>query len=132
MNVFTYPTGSWTRPPTRVNSTIAVVERLDWGYRMGRSLPPNARSRWAAPARDWPAGSFLARLSPEDRKALLELGATRRYPPRTVLLREGDDTSHIAIIRSGLVKVTAATEGGREVLLAMRTAGDAIGELAAL
>jgi CRP/FNR family transcriptional regulator, cyclic AMP receptor protein len=96
------------------------------------SEPQNRRSGSGAPPGGWRPGSLLDRLSPEDREALLQLGVTRRYPPRTVLLQEGDRSSHIAVVRSGRVKVTATTEEGREVLLAMRTAGDVIGELAAM
>ncbi len=80
----------------------------------------------------WTPDSLLDGLSPADRQALLRLGARRQYGPGARLLSEGDQTTFAVIILDGYVKISAVTEGGTESLLAIRTAGDVVGELAAL
>lgn len=47
-------------------------------------------------------------------------------------MREGEETTHVVLIRSGYVKITAATDDGGSALLAIRPAGDLVGEMAAL
>jgi CRP-like cAMP-binding protein len=86
---------------------------------------PTERIRWAP-------GSLLHSLSPADRQALLRLGTIRQYGPGDWLLGEGDRTTFAVVILDGYVKVSAVTESGAESLLAIRTAGDVIGELSAL
>jgi CRP/FNR family cyclic AMP-dependent transcriptional regulator len=80
----------------------------------------------------WTPGSLLDSLSPADRQTLLRLGRRRQYGPGSRLLAEGDLTTFAIIILDGYVKISAVTESGTESLLAIRTAGDVIGELAAL
>jgi CRP/FNR family transcriptional regulator, cyclic AMP receptor protein len=80
----------------------------------------------------WSPGSLLASLDPSDRRILLDLGIRRQYNTGDVLLAEGDKTTFVTVIVDGYVKITARTEDGLESLLAIRTAGDVIGELAAL
>jgi len=79
----------------------------------------------------WRPTSLLGRLPPTIRHAALNLGVRRRYRTGQTLMREGDQTTHAVLIRSGHVKVTAATEEG-SALLAIRPAGDLVGEMAAL
>jgi CRP-like cAMP-binding protein len=86
---------------------------------------PAERIRWAP-------DSLLHGLPPADRQALLRLGTIKQYGPGTRLLGEGDRTTFAVVILDGYVKISAVTEGGTESLLAIRTAGDVIGELAAL
>jgi len=59
-------------------------------------------------------------------------GNRRRYPRGTTLMNEGDRSERMVVIVAGLVKVSYYTDDGREVLLAVRGAGDLLGELAAL
>lgn len=80
----------------------------------------------------WAAGSLVASLTSADRTTLLALGVHRQYNAGDVLLAEGDSTTFVVIIIDGYVKITARTEDGVESLLAIRTAGDVVGELAAL
>lgn len=63
---------------------------------------------------------------------MLMLGTTRDYEPGTLLLREGELGSHVLVLVRGLVKVTATSPEGRVSLLAIRTAGDLVGELASM
>ena len=79
----------------------------------------------------WAPGSFLARIAPGERDRLLALGTTRRLPPGRQLLVEGRRDTHVELLRRGHVKVTTAI-GGVSRLLAIRLAGDIIGEYAAI
>lgn len=63
---------------------------------------------------------------------MLALGTTRDYAPSTVLLREGERGAHVLVLVKGLVKVTATSPEGHLSLLAIRTAGDLVGELASM
>jgi CRP/FNR family cyclic AMP-dependent transcriptional regulator len=80
----------------------------------------------------WAAGSLLASLTPSERRTILAMGVPRQYNTGDVLLAEGDSTTFAVILIDGYVKITARTEDGVESLLAIRTAGDVVGELAAL
>ncbi|MET8244660.1 Crp/Fnr family transcriptional regulator [Streptomyces sp. NPDC005202] len=75
---------------------------------------------------------FLARLESEDRSALLALGRTLDFTPRTVLLRQHEPSSHVLFLVHGWTKVTASAANGYEALLALRGPGDIVGESAAL
>jgi CRP/FNR family transcriptional regulator, cyclic AMP receptor protein len=83
-------------------------------------------------AGEWPARSLLGRLSPPARRALLDLGTEVRFDTDAVLLRQGTYDRHVLLLSSGLTKVTAVVENGETSLLAVRTGGDTVGEMAAL
>lgn len=53
------------------------------------------------------------------------------YPPHRTLLQQGDGSRHVLVITSGVVKVVASAESGYDMLLAVRVAGDLVGEMAA-
>lgn len=110
----------------RLNTMIDQALARDAPAAQGRVHDePAERTRWTP-------DSLLDNLSPADRQALLRLGARRQYGPGASLLAEGDLTTFAVIILDGYVKISAVTEGGTESLLAIRAAGDVIGELAAL
>jgi CRP-like cAMP-binding protein len=72
-------------------------------------------------------------LAAPARDRLLCLGSSVQYPgPSRTVIREGDDSRFVVIILDGVVKVTGHVLSGREVLLAIRMAGDLVGEFAAL
>jgi CRP-like cAMP-binding protein len=75
---------------------------------------------------------FLARLESEDRSALLAIGTTLSFAPRTVILHQSEPSSHVLVLVDGWTKVTASAANGYEALLALRGPGDIIGESAAL
>lgn len=81
---------------------------------------------------EWPARSLLGMLSPAARQELLGLGTEVRFDAGDVLLREGMDDRHVLLLLSGFVKVTASVENGETSLLAVRAAGDTVGEMAAM
>jgi CRP/FNR family transcriptional regulator, cyclic AMP receptor protein len=80
----------------------------------------------------WAPGSLLASLTPGQRQVVLGLGHARQYHTGDTLLNQGDPSDYIMIIVDGYVKISAVTGDGAESLLAIRTAGDVIGELAAI
>ena len=79
----------------------------------------------------WPNGSFLATLPALSRQALLELGSATAYEARRRIIAEDDETTFVVLITAGCVKVTGRLDDGRDALLAIRTRGDLVGELAA-
>lgn len=79
----------------------------------------------------WPPSTFLGRLRHATRDELLGQGTPITYPPHRALLQQGDESRHVLLITSGVVKVVASAESGYDMLLAVRIAGDLVGEMAA-
>ncbi|WP_342787997.1 Crp/Fnr family transcriptional regulator [Streptomyces alboniger] len=75
---------------------------------------------------------FMARLKAKDRTALISLGQDRSFAAREVLLSQGELSTHVLLIVDGWVKVSATAANGYETLLALRGAGDIVGEGEAL
>jgi CRP/FNR family transcriptional regulator, cyclic AMP receptor protein len=74
-------------------------------------------------------------LPAEMRRRMAELlpdGRLVRYRPREKVFGEGEASDHIAIILSGVVKITASTSSGREALLGLRGSGEIVGEIAVI
>lgn len=88
-----------------------------------------------SPAGSWPTGTFIARLSISSRADLLSLSAPTRVPEKTVLVRQGEPSASVYLLRPigrraiACAKVTALLESGHEGLLGIRVSGDLIGEL---
>ena len=68
----------------------------------------------------WPDGSLLSTLPGEAANSLLRMGTGLRFARGHVLIREGDKTTHVIVLRHGFVKVTADLENGREALMSIR------------
>jgi CRP-like cAMP-binding protein len=75
---------------------------------------------------------LLASLDQEATAALRAIGTVRRFRVGQVLFHEGDPSNHVVLITAGEVKVSSAHEAGGETVLAIRRAGDLIGELSAI
>ncbi|GAA2101571.1 Crp/Fnr family transcriptional regulator [Kitasatospora saccharophila] len=97
----------------------------------GDAAPPSGPGA-RRPASRWPTGSYLGLLSASSHQALMLAGRVAVHSAGEVLLREGERASHLFLIEEGLVKVTSMTEEGHVSLLAIRAAGDVVGELAAV
>lgn len=54
------------------------------------------------------------------------------YAPDTTLMRQGEHSTHVLILLDGHVKITTNSYNGKAVLLALRSRGDLVGELAGL
>ncbi|HET9142091.1 Crp/Fnr family transcriptional regulator [Actinophytocola sp.] len=93
-----------------------------------------ADPRWLTVADDETpvAGSLLAYLEAADREFVFGLGMPRTFGTGDILVRQGDPTDHVFVIRFGWVRVFSSTANGHEILVALRGPGDAVGELAAL
>lgn len=78
------------------------------------------------------AGSFAAALDPADLDALRGIARKRIFPTGSTMLLEGDLSASVLLVESGRVKISSFTEDGREIVLALRDAGDLLGELSVL
>ncbi len=65
-------------------------------------------------------------------RRLASRGVRRRYRSGEVLFVEGDISDRVFLVGDGAVKVTCRSPDGQDVLLAIRTAGDILGELSSL
>jgi CRP-like cAMP-binding protein len=63
---------------------------------------------------------------------LRQLAPLRVRPARSVLLRQGDPGTHVILLASGSTLVTLTGSHGERTLLAVRGAGELLGELAVL
>lgn len=75
---------------------------------------------------------FLDALTPDERRALLQLGRRRRFRRGAVLFREGERSDGVFLVLEGRVKVSYFTDAGREIVLSVRGPGDLLGELSTL
>jgi CRP/FNR family transcriptional regulator, cyclic AMP receptor protein len=80
----------------------------------------------------FPSGSFAGSLTPAERDRLDQDGRRRRFPRGSTLFNEGERSDRVVILLAGRVKVSYFTENGKEVVLAVRSSGDILGELSAL
>jgi CRP-like cAMP-binding protein len=71
-------------------------------------------------------------LSAETWDSLIARGSPRVFARGEVLVGEGADASHVYVLIDGRVKVTRDEADGTEVLLAIRGAGEIIGEMSVL
>jgi CRP-like cAMP-binding protein len=67
-----------------------------------------------------------------ERAALCTAGRARRYRPGEVLFAEGEKSDHVVVIVTGKVKISSVSVAGYEAVLAVRSAGDIVGEFSAL
>jgi len=63
---------------------------------------------------------------------LRALAPQRIRPARSVLLRQGDPATHVVLLESGSALIILAGDSGERTLLAVRGAGELLGELAVL
>jgi CRP-like cAMP-binding protein len=75
---------------------------------------------------------FWGLLTPSEHEVLAATGVERDYPPGSVICHEGEVTRHVLVVRRGLLRVTATTANGSEKVLAVRGAGDIVGERSAV
>jgi CRP/FNR family transcriptional regulator, cyclic AMP receptor protein len=77
-------------------------------------------------------GSFGGALTTTEWDRLVQDGRRRRFPRGSTLFNEGERSDRVVILLAGRVKVSYFTENGKEVVLAVRSSGDILGELSAL
>jgi len=64
-----------------------------------------------------------------DLRALAERTVTRSYPKQAILVSEGDESDSLYLILAGRVKVYLSDESGKELILAIKGAGQYFGEM---
>ncbi|MDT0331726.1 Crp/Fnr family transcriptional regulator [Nocardiopsis lambiniae] len=75
---------------------------------------------------------MLAKLDEHARTDLLHRGRRVDHPADTVLIRLGERTTHVLVVLDGHVKVITYSDSGKTVLLALRSRGDLVGEIAGM
>ncbi|GAA1506556.1 Crp/Fnr family transcriptional regulator [Sphaerisporangium rubeum] len=75
---------------------------------------------------------MLGSLNQLSRVRLLDSGVPRQFAAGENLIVEGDRSTDVCVLIDGCVKVTATTENGSVVLLAIRAGGDLVGEFSSL
>ena len=75
---------------------------------------------------------FLEAIGAEDEQALRQMGHQRELPSGAALFGEGEPAYEVFVVLEGSVKITRTSREGREVVLAVRSEGDVIGETAAV
>jgi CRP/FNR family transcriptional regulator, cyclic AMP receptor protein len=75
---------------------------------------------------------FLAALSTEETAALRAPAVVRSFPRGTALFHERQAADRVLVVLQGCVKLSCVSDGGKEVVLAIRGPGDLLGELAAI
>lgn len=75
---------------------------------------------------------LFADVPPEYLQQLEKLSIPRRFPKNTVLVTEGDESSHLYIIRRGTASAFLTNEDGRQVNLNYMQEGEYFGELSLL
>jgi len=80
----------------------------------------------------WRANTFLGGLTPAVRSELLSRGQRQEFAVGDTLMRQGERTSSIFLLISGATKINVVSECGDSALVAVRLAGDVIGEMAML
>jgi CRP/FNR family transcriptional regulator, cyclic AMP receptor protein len=73
---------------------------------------------------------LFALIGPADRMALLDRGRTLRAPRGAMLMYEGEPGDRVMVLLAGRVKMTRASQGGRETLLRICDPGDLLGDVA--
>lgn len=71
-------------------------------------------------------------LSPQELDTIAQRGTTRTLPANTVFIHEGEESSQLYLILSGVVKVYRSDAPGREEALSHLGPGEHLGELALL
>jgi CRP/FNR family transcriptional regulator, cyclic AMP receptor protein len=79
-----------------------------------------------------PEQGFLELLGSDNAQRLRSLGIVRSYPRGVALFHEGQQSDRVFIVVSGRIKLVCVTDEGKEIVVAIRGAGDLLGELAAL
>lgn len=88
---------------------------------------------WAAArnVRDRDLASFWELLMPAEQADLVASAAETTFQAGIILCREGQRADHVFVIRSGRIAVCVESPGGKQIV-AIRYAGDIVGERAAL
>ncbi len=76
--------------------------------------------------------SLFANLPQKSLDEIERLSVLRRFPKNTILFIEGDESTHLYVVKEGKVSASVSGEDGREVILNYMGVGEYFGELALL
>lgn len=79
----------------------------------------------------WADGTFAARLGTERLQPVLDASELVTFKPRSMLVEEGATDTDVFLLLTPSVKVSARNGSNKECIVALRTVGDLIGEMAA-
>lgn len=79
-----------------------------------------------------PETNFWSSLTPVDQKLLRAAGTICRFTPGQLICQQGEPLRHVLVLLTGSVEVNANSRSGYEAVLAIRTAGELIGEMSAV
>jgi CRP/FNR family transcriptional regulator, cyclic AMP receptor protein len=74
--------------------------------------------------------SFWRLLGDKEREAITAAAASREFGDGAVLCMEGEPSTQVFILLSGLTKIISVTSEGKEILQALFGEGDVVGEIA--
>ncbi|GLX96376.1 helix-turn-helix domain-containing protein [Herbidospora sp. NEAU-GS84] len=72
------------------------------------------------------------KLTPQEQIDLRARGRTRTWARGEIVFTQGDPSTWVLLVLSGKVKISAATESGTDVVLAVRGPGAVVGEMASI
>nr|WP_062340463.1 Crp/Fnr family transcriptional regulator [Herbidospora sakaeratensis] len=75
---------------------------------------------------------LFAKLTPEEQIDLRTRGRTRTWGRGEIVFTQGDPSTWVLLVLSGKVKISAASESGTDVVLAVRGPGAVVGEMASI
>jgi CRP/FNR family transcriptional regulator, cyclic AMP receptor protein len=138
-------TGAAQINPSDVNGISFVVFRdtcdtahRRWGHQNepAHSLvwPASCSDEYVAAcdSRNADALTFIGQLPPVVADAVASLGREQPFKAQEIVSHQGSPPDSVFLITSGIVKVTALSLSGREVILGFRAAGELLGEYSAL
>ena len=76
--------------------------------------------------------TFIRQLPPAVADAVASLGREQAFSAQEIVSHQGSPPDSVFLLVSGVVKVTALSPSGREVILGFRAAGELLGEYSAL
>jgi CRP-like cAMP-binding protein len=81
---------------------------------------------------DYREFGLVAHLPQDEWRRVQNTGVPVRFEPGAVLLRQGDTTQHVHVVVAGCVKIVRSERDGSRAMLTLRSAGDVVGDLAAV
>ena len=75
---------------------------------------------------------LLGKLSPNEIDALISYARVERYPAGREIFAKGSPGQCLMAVLRGSVKISSLSDGGKEIVFAIFSAGDIFGEIAVL
>lgn len=124
----------WRFRVFRVFRAFVFTRRSSHSPQLTRAPMTNRKHKATVPAAQSTATVSIARESDQPANTLfladlIKSGRLVRFDKGALLLREGEGGGDVFVIQSGAVRVFAADEAGRQVIIDEHGAGDLVGEM---